>query len=305
MSLENLYIDYNIEIASDDDKHFRDGWVNVACPYCTGNPGYHLGFNIDGRYFHCHRCGGHFIDETIAKLLNINRQAAQLIIKDYRISSKQNRAKIVDTSTHQKVNIHSFKYPTHTGPMNDQQKRYLKHRGFDPNFLERKFGLLGTSPFSKLDNIPYKFRILAPIYWEGHEVSFQTRDWTGKQEMRYLACPKRRELINHQSIIYGRNKSWQNEAICVEGITDVWRFVKNTFAIFGIAYTPEQVRLISKLFDRIFIAFDPEKQAQEQAIKLKKELNFRGVEVENIILDSDPGEMSQKEANYLLKQLKL
>jgi DNA primase len=136
-------------------------------------------------------------------------------------------------------------------------------------------------------------------------VSFQSRDYTGKNDMRYLACPMKIEQVHHKHILYRKKGAHNEVGICVEGITDVWRFVDNAFATFGIAYTPAQVRVISKLYKRVVTLFDPEPQAQSQAIKLGAELTFRGVEVENISLATDPAEMSQADADYLKKQLKI
>jgi DNA primase len=93
-------------------------------------------------------------------------------------------------------------------------------------------------------------------------------------------------------------------AICVEGITDVWRLgPAAAFAVFGITYTPYQVRAISKLFDEVIILFDPESQAQKQAKKLEYDLLGKNVKAWRVTRDTDPGDMTQADANHLVKQL--
>ena len=58
-------------------------------------------------------------------------------------------------------------------------------------------------------------------------------------------------------------------------------------------------------FDRVFILYDPEEQAQAQAQKMRLELNgyTKSIEVHIVQLERDPGSMDQDEADYLVKQL--
>jgi hypothetical protein len=51
MDITRLLQDYNIDFVSENHKHSRPGWVNVRCPFCTGNEGYHLGFNLNEEYY--------------------------------------------------------------------------------------------------------------------------------------------------------------------------------------------------------------------------------------------------------------
>ena len=119
-----------------------------------------------------------------------------------------------------------------------------------------------------------------------------------------MACPKERERIHHKHILYGKQEEWKSTGICVEGITDVWRFGIIAFATFGIEYTPVQLRQIAKTFQRVPVVFDGEEsQSIKQANKLVADLKFRGVDAFRVDIDGDPGSMSQEEANYLIKQL--
>ncbi len=93
MPIEDLYTDYGIEIAPEGHKHQREGWVNIACPHCTGSEGYHLGFSDGGYVFTCWRCGSHFVDKTLSILLNVNYKQAGSIAKDYKIGKKSNTKK--------------------------------------------------------------------------------------------------------------------------------------------------------------------------------------------------------------------
>jgi hypothetical protein len=296
-----LLQDYNVNALTEGHKHCRPGWVNMPCPFCTGHDGLHLGATLDGSTFFCWRCGWHSPSSSIAKLLKIDERKAKELLKQYLgITRTVQEVK-------RKVRSKAHKYPSDTGPLQERHKKYLEKRRFDPDQLEHDWGLLGTGMVSLLgdsnDVLNYSHRILAPIYWNGEEVTFQARDITNKHPLKYMACPEERELIKHKHILDGKQEKWTNKIIIVEGITDVWRFGFNAAATLGIKYTPSQLRLISSLFKEVFVIFDDEKQAQEQASQLVADLNFRGVSAHRIRIQGDPGEMSQAYANALVKSL--
>lgn len=299
MDILQLYADYGVQAQTEGHKHCRPGWINTECPFCSGNPGLHLGATLDGKVFYCWRCGIHWPDESIAKLLNIDRKTARRLIIEYAgisiDSSSKNPAVIIRAKSHKEPNNVLSLTPSH--------KSYLKKRGFDPDFLEEVWNLKSTGPIALLDKKDYGHRILAPIFWEGKQVTFQARDATGRHPLKYMACPKDRELIHHKHIIYRHPQAPPKKGICVEGITDVWRFGKSAFATFGIEFTQQQIRLIASLYDEVIVCFDNEIQAQRQADKLVADLRFRGVFSKKIKVPGDPGEMKQEEANNLVKSL--
>ena len=295
--IKQLFDDYQITYQTEGHKHCRPGWINMSCPFCSGNPGMHLGFTKNGKIAYCWRCGWHPVSVVIAKLLNIRIEKAKDLLLQYVGTAGKEEAK------NKKTGLSPLKYPSGTQPLQKQHETYLLNRGFDPHKIEKEWGILGTGPVSILDGINYSHRILAPIYWGNKIVSFQTRDVTGKSSKKYLACPQKREEMEHQSILYGKNLGQFDVGICVEGITDVWRLGDRAFAIFGIEYSHSQVRLIANLFKKVFIIFDDDPQAQVQAKKLRADLNFRGVESIIITIQDDPASMSQKEANKFVNQL--
>lgn len=46
MDIVRLYHDYGVDHRTEGHKHCRPGWVNTECPFCEGNKGFHLGWNI-------------------------------------------------------------------------------------------------------------------------------------------------------------------------------------------------------------------------------------------------------------------
>lgn len=312
--IDDLYHKYSIPVAPEGHKHSRPGWVNIECPHCVKEGGYHLGFNQENAYFYCWRCGSHSIHTTLMKLLRVSYNEADSIAKTYKLFRKKVFQK--STAPVVKINKQTFRFPSEIVDLQKPHKQYLVKRNFDPDYLAEVWGLKGTSPTSSLSitrndvtvKIDYKYRILIPIEWEGRAVTFQARDYTGKQEIKYKACPEERESIHHKHILYGHKSLWEKRrAILVEGAADVWRIGVNACCTFGTGYTPEQTRLIVEKFDELFIMFDPEPIAQKRAKELQQELAFWGVKA--VLYDpgltTDPGDMTEEQARYVLKDLKM
>lgn len=304
MDVIGILKDYNIIYKTENHKHCRPGWVNIPCPFCIsefGHDGYHLGFTLDGSQSACWRCGGKHPTIALSKVLGISGNQLKDIINQYGGNSRVLKDAVV------KIGIKPFKYPANVSKMSTRHKKYLEKRNFDPEKIENLWGVLGTNIISILKTgnniIDYKNRLLVPIYWNGKIVTFQTRDITDKSDYRYLACPQERELIHHKHILYGKSKYMKNTGILVEGITDVWRLGIHSAATFGIKYTPKQLRVISKLYNRVAVIFDDDPQAITQANILVSELKFRGVDAFRISIKGDPGSMEQSEADYLVKQI--
>lgn len=301
MDIQRLLYDYNISYVTEGSKHSREGWINIPCPFCTGNPGYHLGIHKDGNGAHCWRCGTHPVVEVLSAILNLPRHKVWDIMKKYKINIHKRRI------PEAKVSIFPLKLPQPNSALTKPYKHYLEKRRFDPDKLEKEWGLKQTGPVSFLDSISYNHRLIIPIYWDEKMVSFQARDITGKAPLKYLACPKRREKIHHKNIIYGRQEAWEDAkgVIVVEGVTDVWRLGKYAAATFGIEFKMEQVLALSKIHDRFFIVFDEEPQAQKQARILATKLKALGKEAYIEKIKGDPADMKQDDADHLVRQLLL
>lgn len=298
MDVEQLFRDFSIPYQTEGHKHCRPGWVNTECPFCTGNPGLHLGYDTNDNKFVCWRCGGKWAPKAIAALTRTSLPEAFQIISQYGAVSyytKKERKKAIRAKI--------FKFPSNLTELQENHRKYLEKRNFDPDKLIQEWDLMGTGVSAKLDEINYKHRIVIPFVWNGKVVSFDSRDITNKSQNKYMACPDSRELIGHKQILYGRQEKWGETGICVEGPSDVWRLGYNAFATSGIKYTAKQMRIMAKTFKRVVVVFDNEHQAIAQADKLKADLQFRGVDVIRINIEGDPGALEQSEADYLVKQI--
>jgi len=297
MRIEELCRTLNIPYITEGNEHCTRGWIQFHCPFCEGSANYHLGFSLEKEFFHCWRCGGHPVVETLSKLSGLPPNQIRELIRQYGGRSR------VKTSSKVTPRMKAFKFPSGCSPLQLPHKQYLISRNFDPDKLEQEWELKGTGPVSFLDHIDYKNRIIAPIYWKGKIVSFQGRSISKQAKIRYKACPKDREIIEHQTILYGKQEKWKKTGICVEGITDVWRLGTYAFAVFGISYTLSQIKQIAHHFERVAVVFDNDPQAKQQANKLIAELRIRGVNAWKEEIEGDPGDMKDDDARHLVKQI--
>lgn len=281
----------------------RRGWVELQCPFCDDRS-QNLGYNLEKDYFSCWRCGGHRVLDTICRLAKVTTSGASDIIRRY--SSGPQFAPQESIRIGEKK---AFRFPSSVCDIQKQHRKYLEERGFDADRLVEVWRIMGTGPVAPLDNVDYKHRIVIPISWQQRVVSFQTRDITGKHSLRYMACPKQRELIEHQSIVY-RHPSLCDEdewTVAVEGVIDAWRMGPQAFATFGIAITSEQVRAIAGTFKKVAVLFDRETQAQKAARDLMGELRFRGVQCRAVSLPrsvKDPADLQQIQADVIMASIR-
>ena len=303
MDVLKFYQDYHIDHVT-EHKNVREGWIGIHCPFCPGKQNYHLGYSMDEKYFSCWRCGKHSEIDVVKVLLDVNFTKAKEIAKMYGGTTDDEVRKFEQRVY--KTGKAKLQYPIGKLKFYPAHFQYLeKIRKFDTEKIIKEWGLLGTGLIAYLDGINYSKRIIAPIIWDGKLVSWQSRDITDKHPAKYMACPPEREIMHHKHVLYGKfDGKKRKRGVCVEGITDVWRLGSDAFATFGIKYTPQQVRAIAHSFEEVIIMFDPEPQAQKQAWKLQKQLEGKGIrKVDRHILKTDPGDLSQREADVLMHYL--
>jgi len=290
INIETLLSDYGIEWSDSRSKNVASGWIGINCPFCPASdpdPSDHGAFSKDGQIFSCWRCGKHNPIEALKRLTKVKNISA--IIKNYP-ASKLARRILPEEPKIKKICVLKPEFK----PLNKRHKHYLIIRKFDPDKLVSEWGLLGTGPIGS-----YSHRIIAPIYRQGELISYQGRDYTGMTRLRYKTCSKQDEAYPHKNTLYGIDKVKGETVIVVEGIFDVWRLGPGAVATFGIGFTKGQIRELIR-FNRIFIVFDPEPQAQERAEALGNELSVIGKQVEIIKLkDKDPAELNETEINNL------
>jgi DNA primase len=135
-------------------------------------------------------------------------------------------------------------------------------------------------------------------------VSFQGRDITDRHDLRYKGCPIEKSVMNYKHILYGIDQCPGTRVVVVEGIVDVWRLGDGFAGSFGTSMTSFQTRLLTR-FDEVLFLFDGEPEAQAKAREYASELASMGkyTEVMSLGEGKDPGDLNEKEAGYVRKQI--
>lgn len=299
IDFQSLCEDYSVAMAPHNHKHSRSGWVNVSCPFCTGShDGYHLGYCATEAYFKCWRCGWHPHWEVVAALTGCARGAADGILTKY-------RTRVSELPLEQRAPQEPIlrpkvcKLPPGCAKLGaerwtDAHRRYLTHRKYDSDQIANTWRLVCAGALAGT----YRWRVIAPIYFQGRLVSYQGRDITGRSPLRYRACAKERETRDHKTCLYGYDEavaSGYDKVVVVEGITDVWRIGVGAVATFGIEYTAAQRLLLARTFKSVAVLFDEDCAAQAKARALANELRIMGLRAQLVDLPEceDPGLMSQ------------
>lgn len=286
---ERFCIDFNIPFWS-EGKNVGRRWIAVQCPMCIDHSN-HGGFNIDGGYYSCWQCGWHPLEQVVKEITDESWPRVYNIIEQY---SRPRPFKDRRNIERPKM----LQLPEGTGPLQERHRAYLRSRNFDPDHLEKEYDLKGTGHIGR-----YAFRLIIPIYFEGELISYEGRDITNQQDLRYKACPLDQEVIPRKHILYGIDKVPGSTLVAVEGVTDVWRLGRGAAATFGTGFTQEQIVLVTKRFDRIILLFDPDEKAQEHAEYLAWQINSLGKEAIIYELEGveDPGSMPQEDADALMR----
>ena len=125
-----------------EGNNVTPGWVNINCPLCpSGDPSNHGGFDPQQGKYNCWRCGSHQIQFVVKKLLNVDRKTASDVYWEY--SGEHN---ILQSINRKKLTPKATQITLPGGPLTKFHKKYLKGRGFDPDYLEEKYQLTGTGP---------------------------------------------------------------------------------------------------------------------------------------------------------------
>jgi len=303
MDLARLCSDFGISVK----EGARAEWVNIHCPFCAGSKDFHLGYNVNQDFFTCWRCGWKPKEKVIEALTSVSPSEAAKLIEKY--GGKAVRP-VKRKSRPVTVKRKGFKYPSRTEDLTHAHRKYLISRKFDPDYLIERYKIMGTGPASNLDGLDMKWRLIVPIIFNGREVSWQSRNIKDyaknnrRQKYKYITCAKERERIFHKDILYNYDRAKKSDwCVVCEGILDVWRLDSPAVCTFGTKYKIKQIQLL-KGFKIVFIAYDPDPAGQENAKKMKAQLEWAGVKVEIITnMPCDPGDMTQAYADGFMNHL--
>lgn len=292
MSFQDICDEYRIQIAPEGHHHTTPNRIQLDCPHCSPNSNrYRLGYNLVTNRLSCWSCGSVDFYETIRLLTNesdskVREIARQLRQSDY--TPKQDTEK-----ARGKLAI-----PKGVGPLLDPHNKYLRKRGFNPEELEKVWGIKGIG-FDPI--LPW--RIWIPIIQKGQTVSWTTRS-IKDDGTRYKTARPDQEAINHKHLLFGIDYC-KNSCICVEGPLDAMMIGPGAVGLFGLQFSSPQILTLSRFSKRI-ICLDNEPQAQQKANRLADLLEpFPGTTlIVQLDTGKDAAEANEKELNQLRKILK-
>jgi len=288
-NFQRLLEDYGIDHKSMNNR----GYIPIQCPFCGGNT-YRGGLNPVKGFYSCWFCGFHGLNEVIPLLTYRQWHEIELQYKD----TLNQRDLYLLKNSDPIERPTQLKLPDRTEALNTRARKYLEARGFDSYELERLYDLQSTDHLGD-----YNFRIIIPIYFKNVLVSFTSRDYTGRSELRYYSCKNTDEIINHKDLLYGYDLVPTDHVIACEGPFDKFSLGIHAVATFGTGFKTSQINLLST-FRKITLIYDAEPDARRKCDILGDRLSGLGCEVDCIYLkEGDPGSLKRDEARQIVKEI--
>lgn len=225
------------------------------------------------------------------------------------IQQYQGRNSILNTLNKKQAKATKLTLPTDT--FTPMERKYLKERNFSPKLLHEKYNVVGGGVTGN-----WKYRIIIPLILNDKIVSWTARSILSKHQQHELKIPRYKNLsieqsvIDPKSILYNLDNCKDRTGVLTEGAFDVMRLGDGFFCSFGTELTQSQIAIIKDRFDKVFIMFDNEREAQIKARKFGLQIASMGVDVEvvNAYADfnkNDGGELTEQEVQIIRKELKI
>lgn len=288
MNFIQILDEYGIKHVSAGEHHHVSGdFVGIDCPFCGDDGDYHLGYNPNGDFCTCWKSGYHSKAEVLHALTGEPWNKIKELLGSLDCDPRS------EVKTNGKLKI-----PEGVGPLLRCHRKYLKGRGFDPDQLEKLWGIKGIGPAPR-----FQFRLFIPIFFQGQMMSWTTRSTNDQSAKRYSGASKHEEAIPAKKLLMGEDYC-RHSIIATEGPFDVFRIGPGAVATLGTGFSRRQLLRMSKYPLRV-VVFDNEPEAQVRANKLCDALECFPGTTKNVQLSSkDPGEASEKEVKLLRKFLR-
>lgn len=286
MKFEDILKELNIEYITEGCHHCTSGFIQLDCPFCAKDSHkWHLGYCIEGNYFHCWRCGSHRLIDTFMELTGLPYHKCKKLLDGLDIP-KFKKEEITGTLI----------LPKELGKLKPAHIRYLQSRGFNYKEIKHFWRIEGIGIAKRLS-----WRIFIPIIYQGKIVSWTTRSISKSSDVtRYISAGLKEESLPHKSLLYGEDYT-RRGIIIHEGAIDVWKMGPGAVATFGTGFSIEQINKMIQ-YPKRAVCFDNEREAQQRARKLTYELSVFPGDTYNIVLDTkDIVSSSDKEIRKLRK----
>ncbi len=283
--IEHILEDLGVAYVGAEHKHGRVGWVQIDCPQCGSGTGkFHLGISLTTGAAACWRCGRQNTASVLATATGKPYSVVQRALRGANLIAKPERGR------------GTLRLPTGIGDIGPAHRAYLASRGFDPDEIERLWGVQGIGMVGR-----YRWRLFIPIHHQGRVVSWTTRSVQAHAKQRYMSAAAKDEAIPHKELLYGAD--YARHAITIhEGPLDVLAVGKGAVATCGTGFTDHQLLAMAKYPVRV-VCFDAGTAAQRRARELADMLSVFPGTTHNVQLESgdDPAEADRAEIQELRK----
>ena len=260
---------------------------------------------MGGDYAHCWKCGGHNIRQALSKVLSIPLSQIDDIITQYQDKNSllyRLNGKVQPKAVRLELPGHGFTIP---------ERKYLLSRNFYPRQLHEKYEVVGGGIAGK-----WKFRIIIPLIIGGKIVSWTARSILPKSQCDELKIPRYKNLsieesiMNPKDVLFNIDNCLSNKVVLTEGAFDVFRLGDGFLCSFGTSLTQYQIAELKKRYNKIYMMFDNEPEAQDKARKYGLQLSAMGCDVEIVDAYSEFGvndgaELNVEQVEVIRKELEL
>jgi len=269
-----------------EHHHATDNFIQINCPYCGGN--FRMGINKLKSFARCWSCG---IRNLLSTLSDASGQSISECKKYMRGVEWRHSASSFEPKG-------TLKIPLGVKPIQKQHIKYLKKRGFDPDYVTSMWGVQGIGLSNQL-----QWRLWIPITRHGQIVSWTTRSLSDHVKNRYMTARPSEESYSHKKCIYGEEYC-SHACIVHEGPLDVWATGPGAVCTFGLSYSRAQILALAKYLVRI-VCLDNSEDAQRTARRMCDELMAFPGKTYNVTLDAkDAASAKEKELKKLRKLLR-
>lgn len=285
MTFPELLDHYGIpSIHAGEGRHASHGRQNFDCPNCSPNSGkYKAGYHLTKHYISCWTCGYLQLVPTLSLITGESYSKIKELLgglersKEDRIEA---RGRLV--------------IPKGVGPLLQPHKDYLRKRGFDPEAMERLWGVKGIGLAKKL-----AWRVFLPIHLDGEIVSWTTRSISPDATARYITAKPSEEKVSSKTLLYGQDYAGQTIIVC-EGPFDAMRIGPGAISTLGVVVSRVQIEKMARYPTRV-VCFDSD--ARERAKRLCDQLGcFPGKTYRVELSGKDPADSSDDEIRELRKR---
>jgi DNA primase len=292
MKFTDILTEYRIPYITEGSEHCRPGWIQIDCPFCEKNrKKWHMGYNLEKSYVNCYKCGSHSLAQTLSAATGIPYPQSKKILSEIQT--------IIPEKEEHKGEL---KIPDMLEDLPSAHSRYLKRRGFDPEIIQKLWGIQGIGLAPK-----YSWRIWIPVFYRGEIVSWSTRSISDISQKKYINAPSSQEDIPINHLLYGEDFVRGDVIIVTEGFMDAWAIGPGAVSTMGVSYTQYQLLKMTK-YKKVVVCFDNDRTTstnagQEKANKLCEDLSVYNIQVSNVILDApDPAEAKPRELELLRRR---